>query len=43
MDLVTVKGFYVSWTSDPANNKIKDWNVTELKVSLPPLIWSQLF
>ena len=34
MDLVTVKGFYVSWTSDPANNKIKDWNVTELKASV---------
>lgn len=30
----TVKGFYVSWANDPPNPKIKDWNVTELKVSL---------
>lgn len=28
----TVKGFYVSLTSEPPNPKIKDWNVTELKV-----------
>ncbi|CAL1703213.1 unnamed protein product [Somion occarium] len=27
-----VKGFYVSLTSDPPNPKIKDWNVTELKL-----------
>ena len=27
-----VKGFYVSLTSDPPNPKVKDWNVTELKV-----------
>ncbi|GJE88111.1 RNA polymerase II-associated protein [Phanerochaete sordida] len=27
-----VKGFYVSLTSDPPNPKIKDWNVTELKI-----------
>lgn len=27
-----VKGFYVCWTNDPPNPKIKDWNVTELKV-----------
>ncbi|KAL6308630.1 RNA polymerase II-associated protein [Sparassis latifolia] len=27
-----VKGFYVSWTNDPPNPKIKDWNVTELKI-----------
>ncbi|KAF4578333.1 accessory factor associated with RNA polymerase II [Pleurotus pulmonarius] len=27
-----VKGFYVSWSNDPANTKIKDWNVTELKI-----------
>lgn len=27
-----VKGIYVSWTNDPPNHKIKDWNVTELKV-----------
>ncbi|TFK65330.1 RNA polymerase II-associated protein [Pluteus cervinus] len=27
-----VKGFYVSWTTDPPNTKIKDWNVTELKI-----------
>lgn len=29
-----VKGFYVSWANDPPNPKIKDWNVTELKVNL---------
>ncbi|OBZ75960.1 Cell division control protein 73 [Grifola frondosa] len=27
-----VKGIYVSWTNDPPNPKIKDWNVTELKI-----------
>jgi parafibromin len=27
-----VKGIYVSWTNDPPNPKVKDWNVTELKV-----------
>jgi len=27
-----VKGIYVTWTNDPPNLKIKDWNVTELKV-----------
>ncbi|OCH86204.1 CDC73-domain-containing protein [Obba rivulosa] len=27
-----VKGIYVSWTNDPPNSKIKDWNVTELKI-----------
>ena len=37
--LILVKGFYISLTSDPPNHKIKDWNVTELKVrvSLQPL------
>jgi hypothetical protein len=29
---VTVKGIYVSWSNDCPNTKIKDWNVTELKV-----------
>ena len=29
---VPVKGFYVCWMNDPPNPKIKDWNVTELKV-----------
>jgi parafibromin len=29
-----VKGFYVCWGNDPPNTKIKDWNVTELKVGL---------
>lgn len=29
-----VKGIYVSWSNDPPNVKIKDWNVTELKVWL---------
>lgn len=28
-----VKGIYVTWSNDPPNTKIKDWNVTELKVS----------
>ena len=27
-----VKGIYFTWTNDPPNTKIKDWNVTELKV-----------
>ncbi|PBK92100.1 CDC73-domain-containing protein [Armillaria gallica] len=27
-----VKGFYMSWANDPPNNRIKDWNVTELKI-----------
>jgi parafibromin len=27
-----VKGIYVSWSNDPANTKIQDWNVTELKI-----------
>ncbi|KAI0355167.1 RNA polymerase II-associated protein [Trametes cingulata] len=27
-----VKGIYFSWTNDPPNPKIKDWNVTELKI-----------
>ena len=31
-----VKGIYFSWTNDPPNPKIKDWNVTELKVGLIP-------
>lgn len=31
-DFFLVKGIYVSWANDPPNTKIKDWNVTELKV-----------
>jgi len=27
-----VKGIYVTWAHDPQNTKIKDWNVTELKI-----------
>ncbi|KAJ8080869.1 accessory factor associated with RNA polymerase II [Marasmius tenuissimus] len=27
-----VKGVYMSWTSEPPNPKIRDWNVTELKI-----------
>ncbi|KAF7298863.1 CDC73-C domain-containing protein [Mycena indigotica] len=27
-----VKGIYFSWSNDPPNPKIKDWNVTELKI-----------
>ena len=27
-----MKGIYISWVNDPPNAKIKDWNVTELKV-----------
>ncbi|KAJ4485843.1 RNA polymerase II accessory factor cdc73 family protein [Lentinula aciculospora] len=27
-----VKGIYVSWANDSRNPKIKDWNVTELKI-----------
>ncbi|KAG5637917.1 hypothetical protein H0H81_002678 [Sphagnurus paluster] len=32
--LFTVKGIYVTWSNDPPNTKIKDWNVMELKVHL---------
>ncbi len=32
--LASVKGFYVSLSTDPPNTKIKDWNVTELKVNV---------
>jgi parafibromin len=28
-----VKGIYVSWSNDPPDTKITNWNVTELKVS----------
>jgi len=31
-----VKGIYVSWSNDSPNAKIKDWNVTELKVCAHP-------
>ncbi|KAH6919192.1 RNA polymerase II accessory factor [Coprinopsis sp. MPI-PUGE-AT-0042] len=27
-----VKGVHVAWSNDPPNPKIKDWNVTELKI-----------
>ena len=27
-----LKGIYVSWSNDPPNTKIKDWNITEFKV-----------
>ncbi|KAI3621871.1 rna polymerase ii accessory cdc73 family [Moniliophthora roreri] len=27
-----VKGIYMSWTTEPPNPKIRDWNVTELKI-----------
>ncbi|KAF9650637.1 CDC73-domain-containing protein, partial [Thelephora ganbajun] len=27
-----VKGIYVTWAHDPQNPKVKDWNVTELKI-----------
>jgi len=27
-----VKGVYVTWANDPPNPKVKDWNVTELKI-----------
>jgi parafibromin len=29
-----VKGMFVAWANDPQNPKIKDWNVTELKVCI---------
>ena len=31
---MVVKGIYVTWAHDPQNPRIKDWNVTELKVRL---------
>ncbi|KAG8898699.1 accessory factor associated with RNA polymerase II [Tulasnella sp. 403] len=27
-----VKGIYFTWTNDPPNSRIKDWNVSELKI-----------
>lgn len=33
--LVSVKGIYVCWANDPANPKIRDWNVTQMKVRCP--------
>ena len=30
------KGIYVSWSNNPPNTNIKDWNVTELKVRIHP-------
>lgn len=40
-----VKGIYVSWSNDPPNTKIKDWNVTELKACAlyPDLSFINLF
>ena len=37
-DAALVKGICLSWASDPPNAKIKDWNVTELKVTLSLLL-----
>lgn len=31
-----MKGVYFQWTNDPPNPRTKDWNVSELKVSLAP-------
>ncbi|KAG6378190.1 RNA pol II accessory factor, Cdc73 family-domain-containing protein [Boletus reticuloceps] len=35
-----VKGVYFTWANDPPNSKIKDWNVTELKVTSLSLVYS---
>jgi parafibromin len=32
LTLDIVKGVYVTWSNDPPNPKIQDWNVMELKV-----------
>lgn len=37
-----VKGIYFTWANDPPNAKIKDWNVTELKVCTSPLLFIDL-
>lgn len=37
--LSLVKGIYVSWSNDPPNPKIQDWNVTELKVRSHASTW----
>jgi hypothetical protein len=29
----TVKGIYFQWSNEPTNPVIKDWNVTEMRVS----------
>ena len=34
LTVLLVKGIYLSWSNNPPNPKIKDWNVTELKVGL---------
>lgn len=31
-DARAVKGIHVAWANDPPNPKIKDWNVTDLRV-----------
>ncbi|EEB99133.1 hypothetical protein MPER_01245, partial [Moniliophthora perniciosa FA553] len=28
----SITGIYMSWTTEPPNPKIRDWNVTELKI-----------
>lgn len=33
-----VKGFYVCWANDPSNARVRDWNVTELKVCMGPCV-----
>jgi parafibromin len=38
-----VKGIYVSWSNDPPNTKIQDWNVTELKVQSFTVLVSSYF
>lgn len=37
-DFFLVKGIYFSWMSDPPNPRIKDWNVSELKVTVDAIL-----
>ncbi|ETW81248.1 hypothetical protein HETIRDRAFT_417412 [Heterobasidion irregulare TC 32-1] len=29
---IALKGVYMSWTNDPSNPGVEDWNVTEIKI-----------
>lgn len=34
LETTAVKGIYPQWTTDPMNPKIKNWNVSELRVRM---------
>lgn len=37
-DLIAVKGVYFQWNNEPTNPAVKDWNVTEMRVSHPTVL-----